>query len=309
MHLPVEQLYKDWRLGKGDKSVSETLASRFDTWFHALSLSKLGASYTTPYDTACSEFSRHILSVRKVADLIPFAHSILEQEIQKVEPTSSLDYSTPMLENKQPYELLESIWSELVESDKKLLMAAYGRSNTLDNLRKQGHYPEGIAFALLKARSALKVALKKHAQISFSYMDELSNRDLAPLPLYEAKAFSSEKETISFEHWLINSPDICTDLIEFAPFAHSMRNGALAKLAKNNVPTQNSASKETTESEPKVATIPMDMEEEESDTVKLIILGIIISVVLFAIYLLVMNNDTPASDTPAPSPIEQNESK
>jgi hypothetical protein len=300
--LPVEQLYKDYFTRKSDKSVIEVLSSRLETWYRALSICKLGGvAYNGPFEKACTDLSSSIgqLNLQKARQFVPVAHSILQKQIQKSPTPEFVDYTNPMLKNKQPLELLEAVWKNLSESDQKLLVHAYGASESLENLKKTGHFPDGIAFALLKARYALKKQLQSQEQISFSFLDDLKDRDLAPLPLYEAKTLKSKNEEDAFEYWLADAPNICIDLIEFAPFAESMRNGALTKLNKNTKPSPRSSHEHSQEYADTTGSIPLHSAhpDEESNLIKYVIIGFVLAVVLFAIFVLISGN-APEKPTP-----------
>jgi len=296
MHLPIEQLYKDYK-DRGDKIVIDALSSRLDLWYRALSICKLGgAAYNPPYETACTELSNSINSYKRLKSrqFVGVAHKILQTQVDKTPKPEHVDYTNTMLKNKQPFELLESIWPNLSDNDQKLLLATYSNIESLDNLKKQGHFPEGIAFAVLKARNAIKRLLQQREQITFTFTDELKNRDLAPLPLYEAKTLRSDAEERAFEYWLADAPHICDDLIEFAPFAHSMRHGSLEKLNK----LQKTKIKPATTTNEDVQnkeelTREFASPEEENNIIKLIIIGVILAVVAFAVYILV-SSSTPS---------------
>ena len=105
--------------------------------------------------------------------------------------------------------------------------------------------------------------------------EDLNNLDLAPLPLYESQSLQNSREKQVFEHWLINVPQICDDLIEFAPFAQSMRNGALEKLGRAK-PKYTTPTKEPNDA-PMPPIIPP---EEESSFIKYALLGVILAIVV-----------------------------
>ena len=302
--LPVEHLYKDYINSSNDKNVIEILSSRLETWYRALSMCKLGGiEYNVPFEKACTDLSSSIgqLNLQKARLFVPVAHSILQKQVQNVPIPKFVDYTNPMLKNKQPLELLEAVWPQISEGDQKLLTHAYGNADSLENLKKTGHFPDGIAFALLKARYALKKQLQVQEKIAFSFLEDVKDRDLSPLPLYEAKALKSSQEEFAFECWLADAPNICIDLIEFAPFAESMRNGALTKLKRNTVPPK------TTSNTPEIDsshTMPLHTNPaEENNIIKFVIIGCIIAVVLFAIVILLQG--TAEKPTTPSTPSEQ----
>ena len=302
--LPVEQLYKDYFTRKSDKSVIEVLSSRLETWYRALSICKLGGvAYNGPFEKACTDLSSSIgqLNLQKARQFVPVAHSILQTQIQISPKPEFVDYTNPMRKNKQPLELLEAVWKNLSESDQKLLVHAYGTSESLENLKKTGHFPDGIAFALLKARYALKKQLQSQEQISFSFLDDIKDRDLAPLPLYEAKTLKSKNGEDAFEYWLADAPNICIDLIEFAPFAESMRNGALTKLSKNSKPPVRQNLENTQEYADTTGSLPLHSAhpDEESNLIKYVIIGFVLAVVLFAIFVLISGESGGTTETPS----------
>lgn len=304
--IPVEQLYQDYQNLQTQKSV-EALSHRLETWYRALSMSKLGgASYSDAFEKACTDLSSSIGkisgSIQKPRQFIAIAHNILEKQIDVAPKTDFVHYTNAMLKNKQPFELLEAVWSKLSEGEQKLLTHAYGNSESLEGLKKTGHFPDGIAFSILKARHTLKKHLHAQEQISFSFFDDLKDRDIAPLPLYEAKALKSDLETTAFEQWLADAPNICLDLIEFNPFAESMRNGALEKLSKKN--RKKSTPKPAPETTETTSSLPLHTEhpDDESNIIKYVIIGFVVAVVLFAIFVLLNPKETP---TPAKTPTEQ----
>ena len=296
MHLPIEQLYKDYK-DRGDKIVIDALSSRLDLWYRALSICKLGgAAYNTPYETACTELSNSINSYKRLKSrqFVGVAHKILQTQIDKTPQPEHVEYTNTMLKNKQPFELLESVWPNLNDGDQKLLLATYTNLESLDNLKKQGHFPDGIAFAVLKARNAIKRLLQQREQITFTFTDELSNRDLAPLPLYEAKALRGDAEERAFEYWLADAPHICDDLIEFAPFAHSMRHGSLEKLNKlQKTKVKPTPAVTQPEGESEGLTRDFSPPDEDNNIIKLIIIGVALAVVAFAIFILLNSSSTP----------------
>ena len=161
-----------------------------------------------------------------------------------------------------------------------------------------------MAFSILKARHVLKKHLQQQEQISFSFLDDLRDRDLAPLPLYEAQGLKSKAENDAFEQWLADVPNICLDIIEFNPFAETMRSGALAKLAKKTTKSQTSSSREmlpeTTGSLPLHTSHP----DEENNIIKYVIIGFVFAVILFAIF--VLFNSSPEESPAKPiTPSEQ----
>ena len=303
--IPVEQLYQDYQNLQTQKSV-EALSHRLETWYRALSMSKLGgASYSEAFEKACSDLSSSIGkisgSIQKPRQFIAIAHNILEKQIDVAPKKEFVHYTNSMLKNKQPFELLEAVWPKLSEGEQKLLTHAYGNSESLDGLKNTGHYPDGIAFSILKARHTLKKHLQTQEQISFSFLDDLKDRDNAPLPLYEAKALKSNTEMTAFEQWLADAPNICLDLIEFNPFAESMRNGALEKLAKKTkkkpAPQPQREATETTGSLPLHTAHP----DDESNIIKYVIIGFVVAVVLFAIFVLLNPKETTDNKTTPPS--------
>ena len=302
--IPVEQLYQDYQNLQTPKSV-EALSHRLETWYKALCMSKLGgASYGETFEKACTDLSSSIgkisYTIQKPRQFIAIAHNILEKQIDSSQPTSFINYTNSMLKNKQPFELLESVWPNLSENEQKLLTYAYGNSESLEGLKKTGHFPDGMAFSILKARHVLKKHLQQQEQISFSFLDDLRDRDLAPLPLYEAKALKSKAENHAFEQWLADVPNICLDIIEFNPFAETMRSGALAKLAKTAPKNQKTSIREslpeTTGSLPLHTSHP----DEENNIIKYVIIGFVFAVILFAIFVLVNSSpeDSPAKSSP-----------
>ena len=304
--LPVENLYKDYINSSNDKNVIEILSSRLETWYRALSMCKLGGvEYNVPFEKACTDLSSSIgqLNLQKARMFVPVAHSILQKQVQNIPIPKFVDYTNPMLKNKQPLELLEAVWPQISEGDQKLLLYAYGNVESLETLKKTGHFPDGIAFALLKARYALKKQLQTQEKIAFSFLEDTKDRDLSPLPLYEAKALKSSQEEFAFECWLADAPNICIDLIEFAPFAESMRNGALSKLKKNapNIAPKSKIHAEKNNSSHIMPLHTNPAPAEENNIIKFVIIGCIIAVVLFAIVILLQGMKEEPTNQSTPS--------
>lgn len=305
--IPVEQLYQDYQNLRTQKSV-EALSHRLETWYKALCISKLGgASYGDTFEKACTDLSSSIgkisHTIQKPRQFISIAHNILEKQINSSPPTEIIIYTNSMLKNKQPFELLEAVWPKLSEGEQKILTHAYGNVESLEGLKKTGHFPDGIAFSILKARHSLKKHLQQQEQISFSFLDDLRDRDLAPLPLYESQALKTKAENDAFEQWLADVPNICLDIIEFNPFAETMRSGALAKLAKKATKSQTvtrEAPPETTGSIPLHTAHP----DDENNIIKYVIIGFVFAVILFAIFIL-FNSSPEEAPTKSSTPSEQ----
>ena len=92
--------------------------------------------------------------------------------------------------------------------------------------QKTTHKP----YAILSARNRLKSLLKEHCGVEFASLAQRIERDLCPLPLYEGKKLSNAQESQYFEKWLLNAPNICQEILEFSPFVHALRNGAIKEM-------------------------------------------------------------------------------
>ena len=77
-------------------------------------------------------------------------------------------------------------------------------------------------------------------------------------------------------------PSICKDIIEFAPFVHSMKSGTLSKIKTSQ------KSKNSPQSTPKKqqVTESNQVSSNENNYVKIALMGIILAVVLFGIAVL-----------------------
>lgn len=283
---PIIKLFINWHNNE-DPNAGNKMADRFELWFDSLSSFYLGENSQKQqvYKNVCQKFSNNIKQIKKPKDLVPFAYDILHREMPSDLIDSKKEYNTNMLQNRSPKELLSRVWEELSIEDQKLLLENYNGEKAPRNLYK-----------LLQARNHLKQQLQTQG-IDFVSLNENVDRDLLPLPLFEANKLKSQREVQYFEFWLLNAPSICRDISEFAPFAHALRTGAITapvteKKAEPAVePEKTELIKEDPqESTPAVEQKKPDLEITQSvnqppSVMKPILLAVVIAVVLTGLYI------------------------
>jgi hypothetical protein len=218
---PIEKLFVNWH--NGDKTASEQMADRFDLWFDALTTFYLGSNSQkdSSYQKVCKTFSGNIQKIKKSRDLVPFAHEILSKELSSNPGTTVDDFTNAMLNQKPAAELLNSVWNDLTPTEQASLLQVYGASNERTN----------TPFIVLSARNKLKSLLQQQCGVEFISIVKRLERDLCPLPLYEGNKLLNAQEAQYFERWLLNAPNICQEILEFSPFAHALRNGAIKEVS------------------------------------------------------------------------------
>lgn len=224
----VQQLFKRWR--GGDAEAGTAMAQKFTDWYYAITAARLGDQLgREPLQRACGAFAEGIVGVSRSAELVDWAHGLIETELKQVGGrTPGGDFPNALTANQSPAQLLQDARKGLSADHAELLDAAYGGKVTLDDLIALSERHNGWPHAVLEARYALKAELKKRARINFDVVPVQPDLDRAPLPLYEAARMANEGEDASFEKWLISDIDLCRDVAEFATFAHALRAGAFA---------------------------------------------------------------------------------
>lgn len=286
---PIIKLFINWH-NNADPQAGIKMADRFELWFDSLSSFYLGENSKKQevYKTVCLQFSNNIKQIKKPKDLVPFAYSILHKELPK-DVSEDKEYSPAMLQNRSAEELIRNVWGDLSTEDQNILVESYQGKNIPSSL-----------YQLLQARTNLKQHLQTQG-IDFLSLNDVIDRDLFPLPLFEANKLKSAAEIQYFEFWLLNAPAICRDILEFAPFAHALRMGIVipsvidekdaAPLLSDelNIPEKqevspiSEANVETYSTEATVTT------GQTSSVLKPVILALIIAVVLAGAFI-VMNS-------------------
>ena len=281
----VQSLFKKWQ--RGDGEAGDAMADRFELWFKSLTVLHLGTNkFSSSYEEACTQFSKDILSVTKPSDLIPFAHKILNDKIKQAGAIDTGgDFSNAMLQNRSPQALIHSVWSDLTPEEQRLLRGLYGSAESIESLKNQLQLQNGLAYACLSAREKLKKLLQEQKEIPFSLTEDSNNWDLCPLPLFEAEQLANPKERQLFERWMLNSVPLCKDIIEFAPFVHTMRNGALQRLPTIGPSEEDPGSIE----EHDQAIHNPSIAEEDNKIFKMIFLGIILAIVVLGLTVIIFS--------------------
>jgi hypothetical protein len=207
------------------------MAQRFADWYYAIAVSRLGeARGNGPCQEACRRFAEGVVAVKESRALVPWAHRIILEELDKSghrahdgdEPNAYTNHQSPKsllvrAREAMPVEL------ELLE-----LCYAGGSPEKVEALAQPlGGNPLGV----LLARYRVKQWLRDEASVPFEVAPESPILDRAPLPLYESAQMKSPAEEESFEQWMISDIDLCRDIAEFAHFAIALRGGLPAETS------------------------------------------------------------------------------
>ena len=210
MTTPTE-LYVQWRAG--DPQAAHELARRFTDWYQAIAQARLGPDRAAgPFARACSRFQGGILSIRNPVDLVPWAHGLIAEELNREE--GAAPHEELPADRRAT---LEQALAALPGATRALLVAAYAPGS--GSLTALAAPLGGLPFALLEARDALKAALTARGE---RFPDAGVLPDHAPLPFYEAGRATPE-ESSAIEAWLLSDPVTCRDLVAFAPWALALR--------------------------------------------------------------------------------------
>jgi hypothetical protein len=215
---PINKLFVNYH--NGDRAASDQLANRFELWFDSLTTFYLGdhPQRKASYDRVCETFSKNIHKIKRSRDLIPFAHDILSKEIKQFEETNVADFTNHLLKNQSAPDLLQKVWAGMDKKEQHTLLGVY---------MSQGKGEQEYPYAALAARNKLKTLLQQQCGVEFITEGDRLDWDLCPLPLYEGKKLKNKQEIQYFEKWLLNAPAICKEILEFSPFIHALRNGAI----------------------------------------------------------------------------------
>lgn len=225
----TQQLFNLWR--QGDAHAGQAMAQRFSDWYYAVSASRLGdTNGRGPLQRACVRFQQGILSVSSPGDLVEWAHGLIAEEVGVAGGRiPGGDFPCALTQERSPSDLLHEAARALPPAETRLLAQAYDADVSLDEVKKQAEAQGGYPLAVLRARYAVKRALRDGASVPFSVVPESPNLDAAPLPLYEAGRMTNPAEENGFEKWMLSDMTLCKDIAEFGVFAQALRAGALRR--------------------------------------------------------------------------------
>jgi hypothetical protein len=234
-NLTATLLFKEWRSGKPE--AGQQLAQLVSDWFYAICSARFGESGGHHiFQTVSQQFGDGIVGVSHSSELVSWAHGLLLEEISKSDLQSTAENTASAYSGGHlPADLLLGVRAAM-PSEVALLNAFYSHQEeaTVDALAAD---LGGLPGALLHARYAVKGWLKEQHDLPFEVIPDKPNMDLFPLPLYEAGQLKNQQENEGFETWMLDEPDICQDLAEFAPFASALRTGLLFEEEANPNPT------------------------------------------------------------------------
>lgn len=233
----AQQLFKQWQ--SGDPRAGQAMAQKFTDWFYAITAVRLGdAAGRPPLERACQTFAQGITGVARSGELVPWAHSLVLNEIESAGGRiEGGDFPNALTGNRAPSLLLRRARKLLTEPQVELLALTFDERVPLAKLEARAEALGGWPHAILDARYALKRALRKSEGVNFAVAPEAPDLDRAPLPLYEACRMASGAEEGSFEQWLLTDLDLCRDVAEFATFAHALRTGIYSEAAEAPAPS------------------------------------------------------------------------
>jgi hypothetical protein len=213
----TKQLFRQWR--SGDAESGQVMAQRFADWYYAICTGALGETDGAgPCREACQRFGAGIVSVSDPNQLVPWAHQVVAEEMDKVgPPATDGNVASAYTADQLPKDLLVEARDTLGAEVDALENSYRGEDANVD--------PIGV----LSARYALKRWLREHG-LPFSVTPDDPDLDRAPLPAYEANQLDDHARR-RFEYWMLSSPDVCQDIAEWAPFAIALRGGLPARPA------------------------------------------------------------------------------
>jgi hypothetical protein len=218
----TETLFHHWR--KGDAEAGKVMAQRFTDWYYAIAVARLGEQEADePFRTACSKFSKGVVKVTDPRRLLGWAHNIARKQLHTRSETgwiSAGDLPNAFTREKSPRELLVRARAKLPRQV-RLLEQTYRHGATSEN-----------PYEVLQARYELKAWLRDQADAPFRVVPLSPDRDLTPLPFYEAGRLNRDTEEIHFELYMLNERDVCQDVAEFAHFALALRAGLPADASE-----------------------------------------------------------------------------
>ena len=222
----TQQLFSRWRTG--DATAGQAMAQRFSDWYYAISASRLGETNCRPaLERACQRFAQGVASVTEAGKLAGWAHKIIAEEIQMAGGrVEGGDHPNALTNQRSPTELLRNAQKTMNATDVRLLGLAYDSKQSLEVVKREADANGGYPLAVLKARYALKSALRSGQGVPFTEIPETPNLDWGPLPLYECGRMAEGNEEKAFETWMLSDLTLCKDIAEFTAFALALRGGA-----------------------------------------------------------------------------------
>ncbi|MFT4621983.1 MAG: hypothetical protein ACI8PZ_000635 [Myxococcota bacterium] len=233
----TKQLFREWR--SGDRDAGAVMAQRFADWYYAIAVARLGESRgNIPCQAACQRFAEGVVGVKESRSLVPWAHRIIQEELEKAGVRAADGDEPNAYTNHQSPKSLLLRARDALPQQIELLQLTYtgGDPERIETLAAPlGGNPLGV----LLARYRVKQWLRDQAQVPFEVAPDDPVLDRAPLPLYESAQMNSPAEEESFEHWMISDIDLCRDIAEFAHFAIALR-GGLPADAPSRAPQEQS---------------------------------------------------------------------
>ncbi len=220
----IKDLFREWR--GGDREAGGAMAQRFADWYYAIATARLGESRGDgPCKAACQRFTQGVMEVKEARGLVPWAHDLIREEVEKVGTRSSDgDEINPYTANQRPKQLLARCALKL-PAEVGLLAATYGGTVARDEIDRMAGPFGGNPLGVLRARYRVKAWLRDECGVPFHVAPEHPVLDRAPLPLYESGRMATPLEETNFEQWMISDFDLCRDIAEFAHFAIALRGG------------------------------------------------------------------------------------
>lgn len=265
----VQQLFKKWR--GGDAEAGQQMAQRFSDWYYAIAACRLGdRKGRAPLDRACQSFAQGIVGITRSGDLIEWAYGLVQQEVQNAGGRfNGGDAGNALTGNRTPSRLLREVRKGLDADQQQLLHLVYTGATNTDQINRLAEAQGGLPVALVRARYTLKRLLKTNANVGFQETPLELDFDRCPLPLYEAGGLASDDEEMAFEKWMLNDPNVCRDVAEFAAFTHALRAGLLLSedaASDAPAPAPAPASQTTTTPRPEPMVVRPDQRQLEPIT-------------------------------------------
>lgn len=229
--ISPQDLYRQWRTG--DAAAGQAMAQRFSDWYYSLISVRLGdVKGRGPLQRACQRFQQGISAVSSPGELVEWSHAIIAEEMKAAgERVDGGDFPNQLTGGRSPSELLRLAARSLPPEDVSLLAHTFDVQYSGEALGREAQGRGGMPLGILKARYALKHALREQAGVPFQEIPAEPNLDYAPLPLYEAGRMAATREEGTFEKWVLSNMTICRDVAEFGVFALALRGGALRNLS------------------------------------------------------------------------------
>ena len=256
----ILKLYISWHNSQ-DKLIGTKMADRFEQWFDGLTTIYLGSNKQQHqiYTTICATFSEKLPQIKHPKDLIPFAYQIVQQALKNnpMNKQFDVDWKT------SPTNMLQTVWPTLSNQEQQLLYGLYVEKKTPSSSK---------LLPTLLARNKLKTLINgEFFQQDFDWVDVTdTDKDLIPVPLFEANLLENKPQRKYFECWLINAPSVCQDIREFAPFVDALEKGAVKPVEiQIETPKINTESKTVNELDSAVeAKVKESTKQEEDPVVK-----------------------------------------